>query len=163
MHMIWCILCLTLFSNTCFYSDIFIFLDRSRTMFGLRLILWINWSASDAYDLVYLIFDTFLQYLFLKWYLHLSWQVMDHVWFTFDIFKKWIWGHWYFPYSWIRFVIRKIIIAFCAIQTRCSLLISSIRTRYFPLISSLWRNVLSKFLLASIIKRITPVNCKFLI
>ena len=44
MHIIWCIWCLKLLSNLCFLSGIFICLDRSWTMFGLRLRFRINGS-----------------------------------------------------------------------------------------------------------------------
>ena len=47
--------------------------------------------ASDAYYLVYLLFDTVIQYLFMKWYLNLSWKVLNHVWFMFNIMNKWTW------------------------------------------------------------------------
>ena len=54
----------------------------------------------------------------------------------------------------------EIIIVFCAIRTRSSYLISSIRTRFYSLIASLWRNVSSNSSLASFIICVTSETCE---
>ena len=47
--------------------------------------------ASDALYLVYFLFNIVLRSLFLRWYLHFSWQVLNHVWFMIEIQNKWMW------------------------------------------------------------------------
>ena len=54
----------------------------------------------------------------------------------------------------------EIIIVLCAIRTRSSSLVASIRTHYYSLIASLWLNVFSDSSLASFIIFITSETCE---